>query len=201
MRSSIILGVFLLLSATLVGGQEAKKEKPKGKTPNYYPVEEGNEWKFRVTANDKTDTITTRIAKIETINGEKLSRLEASKGNVTEHLSQTEKGIFRHRLNGLEVSPPLQLLPYPAKVGAKWGGDITIQKMKLKYTGEIEAEEKVEVPAGVFKTLRVTIKMEQNGMEVVTSYWFAKDVGFVKQTVEIGGISVLLELEKHERKK
>jgi hypothetical protein len=201
MRSLIVLGVCFIFAATLVGAPESKKEKPKGKTPNYYPLEEGNEWKFRITVNDNVDTITTRIAKVENINGEKLSRLEPSKGEITEHLSQTEKGVFRNRLNGVEVSPALMLLPYPVKVGAKWAGEITVQKKKLEYTGVIEAEEMVDVPAGKFKTLRVVLKLEENGTEVITTYWFAKDVGFVKQRVEVGGNDILLELEKHQGKK
>jgi hypothetical protein len=206
MRIPILLIAMFVIVAPWAGGQDTKqdtkKEKNKGKVPNYYPLDEGNEWQYRVTANGNVgESVTTHIAKVETVDGEKLARLEASKGNITEHLTQTNKGVFRRRLNGSDVEPPLMLMPYPPKVGAKWQGEITVQKMKLKYFGELEAEENIEVPAGKFKTYRVNLKLEDNNMTVSVAYWFAKDVGMVKQTLEVGGIDILLELEKHGNKK
>jgi phage FluMu protein Com len=169
---------------------------------NYYPVEVGNTWHYRVNANGKITNSSVRISKHETINGEALARLDALNVPVTEHLAQTEKGVFRHRLNGSQVSPPFPLLPYPPKIGAKWQGEFTteMEKGKNRYFGEIQNEEIVEVPAGKFKTLRVFIKVEQNGPMVQTTYWFAKDVGFVKQSLNILGTTIVMELEKFEGK-
>lgn len=73
---------------------------------------------------------------------------------------------------------------------------------KHDYEGEIGAkEETVEVPGGKYQTIRVQIKLEENGQQIETTYWFAKDVGFVKQTLNVAGISIMLELEKFDRKK
>jgi hypothetical protein len=204
-RLTLLFGVLFLLAA-LIGALDAKplpKNAKDEKTPNYYPIEVGNAWHYKVTANGKDAKITTRIAKIEDFNGEKLARLESPTVALTEHLSQTAKGVFRHRFNGAEVSPPFNLLPYPAKPGTKWQGEFTVEKDqgKHKYSGEIYQEENIDVPAGKYKALRVVIKIEEKGMTIETAYWFVKDVGFVKQTVEAPGLSILLELEKMERKK
>ncbi len=78
-------------------------------------------------------------------------------------------------------------------------------KTKHTYEGVIgPKEETVEVPAGKFKTIRVDIKLEENGQQVDITYWFAQDVGFVKQTVDAAGAFFTfftLELEKLEQKK
>ena len=81
---------------------------------------------------------------------------------LTEHLSQTDKGVFRHRFNDAAITPAFNLLPYPATVGLKWKGDFTVDKEQGKHTyaGEILKEETVEVPAGkrdeVIRALRGT---------------------------------------------
>jgi hypothetical protein len=170
---------------------------------NYYPVDVGNTWHYRVTAKGNITNVSTRISKHETINGEALARLDTLNVLFTEHLAQTEKGVFRHRLNGSQVSPPFHLLLYPPNVGAKWQGEFTseLEKGKFGYSGEIQKEEIVEVPAGRFKALRVSIKVDQNGRPMGQfTYWFAKDVGFVKQSLNILDATILMELEKFEGK-
>jgi hypothetical protein len=200
-----LVGVLFLLVA-LIGALDAKPLPKNGndeKTPNYYPIEVGNQWHFRVTVGDNSTTAISTIAKTETIDGVTLSRLEATiNGKIiaTEHLSQTAKGVFRYRNNGQEISPPICLLKYPAKSGTKWDGDITVGTEKGKYACEAK-EENIEVAAGKFKAMRVAIKIDSQGKTVNTTYWFVPEIGFVKQTVETGGLNIVMELEKYERAK
>ena len=191
----------LFLLMTFAHAQEPKNGSKVVATANYYPLEVGNEWQYRVAANDRNSVLVTRISKIEEIGKEKLARLESPVLNMSEHLTQTEKGVFRHRYNGADVSPPFRLLPYPATVGAKWEGEFTVEKENgaRKYFGEIQSEETIDVPAGKFKAICLLIKLEENGKRIETTYWFAKDVGLVKQSFETAGRSVLMELEKFER--
>jgi hypothetical protein len=192
----------IVAKGKVAGADKAPENQGNPDKFNYYPVEVGNTWHYRVNANGKITNFSARISKHENINGEALARLDTLNVPVTEHLAQTEKGVFRHRFNGSQVSPPLPLLPYPPNVGAKWQGEFTteMEKGKNRYFGEIQKEETVEVPAGKFKTLRVSIKVEQNGPMVQTTYWFAKDVGFVKQSANILGATILMELERFEGK-
>ena len=195
-----VYGLTILVAAALSVAQETKKTD---KMPNFYPIEVGNTWHYKVNADGKDANVTTKIAKHENIDGQVLARLESPNVTLTEHLKQTDKGVFRYRFNGAEVMPPFELLPYPPTVGRKWKGEFTVQgeKGKNTYEGEIQKEEVVDVPAGKFKTLVVKIKLEGGGQQVDTTYWFVQDVGFVKQTFSVNGATVLLELEKFERKK
>jgi hypothetical protein len=201
------LGIMILLAASLAFAQDAQKdkkdEKAKDKAPEYYPIQPGNEWHYSVTANNQTTKVVTRIAKLEDFGGKKLARLETPNAKDTEHLFQNEKGVFRARLNGAELTPPFQLIPYPAKPGAKWKGAFSVpgEKENHTYSGEILKEETIKVPAGEFKTMRVHIKLETDGQQLETTYWFAQDIGFVKQSLESAGVSIVLELDKFERKK
>jgi hypothetical protein len=197
------IALLLLQTDSSNAGGDKKAKGKDAKTPNYYPLEAGNKWTYQLNVNGKLVTMVSKIAKIETIDQLKLARLEAEiGGNVgqTEHLQQTDKGIFRHRSNGLEVTPPLVLMKYPFKVGEKWGGEFTALGQKAKYSCEA-GEETVEVAAGKFKTARMVLTVEQNGQTVATTYWFAENVGFVKQTLDLGGVNILAELQKFEPKK
>jgi hypothetical protein len=94
LRPWLMFGVLLLLAAASADGQD----QPGNPGPNYYPLQAGNQWTFKVTVGDNANTAVSRIAKIETIDKLQLARLEASvNGNVvaTEHLLQTKDGIFR----------------------------------------------------------------------------------------------------------
>lgn len=181
----------------------AKDQKANPDKFNYYPVEVGNNWHYRVTANGNLTNASMRISRHDVINGEKLARLDFLNGPVTEHIAQTEKGVFRHGINGSQLNPPLRLLPYPPDVGTKWEGNFTsdIAPGKNRYFGEIQQEEMVDVPAGRFKALRVHLRVEQFGPDIQTTYWFVKDVGFVKQAVNIQGLPMTMELERFEIKK
>lgn len=203
-----MFGCIMFLAATAwssAGGdkKDSGEKKPDG-PPEYYPLQVGNEWHYAVTANGNNTKVVTRISTIETIGDKKYAKLiNPSVAVQSEHLFQDDKGVQRARYNNLAVTPPFLLLPTPAKVGAKWKGQFAVEKEKgvHNYSGEIQAEETVAVPAGKFATLRVFIEVEDNGKKVRTTYWFARDVGFVKQTFEAEGLSLLLELEKFEKKK
>ena len=72
-------------------------------------------------------------------------------------------------------------------------------KWHLRLTPICEAtEEAIEVAAGKFKTMRVSVRLESGGKTFNTSYWFVKNVGFVRQTVDAGNLSIVMELEKFE---
>jgi hypothetical protein len=202
-----VLSIVVLLIATLVGSGKPDRDPDKGTKEtkdNYYPLQVGNEWHYQLSVMGITKNMVTRIAKIENIDGKSLARLEAEVDGMaaatSEHLTQTDKGIFRHRNNGMEIDPPICLLRFPAKAGDKWDGKVMVGKEKANYKCET-TEEEVQVAAGKFKALKVGVHLEANGQKVDTSYWFAKDVGFVKQTVDIAGIAIEMELQKFQLKK
>ena len=95
-----------------------------------------------------------------------------------------------------DITPPLRFLKLPIKEGESW----TVKAMSenVPLTGTFTcAPDKVKVPAGEFKTLRVSCPDFQLGeKKMALDYWFAKDVGIVKQHVQVGKSNVVLELEE-----
>lgn len=201
LRLTPVYGILIFLAAAFADAQEKQEDLV---TANYYPLQVGNQWRFKVTVGENSANAISRIAKLENIDGQDLARLEALvNGNVvaTEHLRQTDKGIFRYRNNSADITPPICLLKYPIKNKEKWDGDIKVGNDKGKYFCEAK-EDTIDVPAGKFETIRVTIRLEGKGPQNVnTSYWFVKDVGIVRQTVDAAGLSIVMELEKFEKAK
>jgi hypothetical protein len=193
-----LAGVLIFVANTFSTAQEKK-------SPNFYPLDVGNTWVFKVNANGKDAQITTQIADDEKKDDATIARLTSPNVKLTEHLTQNDKGVFRVRFNNAKVTPPFCLLPYPLKKPdgkwAEWSGKFTIEGEKGEHTydGKIEGEEDVKVPFGVFKkALKVRIKLKEGGQDIDTVYWFVDNVGFVKQTFTVGGSTVLLELERFE---
>lgn len=202
MRALPIFGVVFLLAASLAGAKPAgsKDSKDKAEQANYYPLQVGNKWEYRVDVAGTTAKAISTIVKTEAIDGVELARLEATVNNAvvaTEHLKASDKGVFRYRNNGKDIVPPICLLKYPVRPGDRWDGDITVGTEKGKYYCETR-EEPVEVPAGKFKAIKVTLTVDAKMQKVSTSYWFVSDIGFVKQIVEAGDLHIAMELDKYE---
>jgi hypothetical protein len=169
---------------------------------NYYPLEVGNKWHYELetTAGVKAK-LTNQISKRETIDGVELALLETvTNGSVvaSEHLQQTDAGVYRHRFNGSVMTPAFHFLRYPSKAGESWQSDTKTGSQLVKATCR-SSEEEVEVPAGKFKTIKVHVDAEVEGNKLTTTYWFANNVGVVQQSFELGGNGFTVRLEKHEK--
>jgi hypothetical protein len=201
---SLAATFFALAGWSYSAAKGTKKEKEDEKTvkpvDDFYPLQVGNQWHYRVEAGGNSVEAVSKIAKIEFIDNAFLARLEStvnSKVVGTENLRVTSKGVFRYFNNGQRINPAVCLLKYPAKSGDKWGGKISVGEEQGKYSCDAE-EENVEVPAGKFKAMKVNMSMETGEQSVIIAYWFVKDVGFVKQTIEAGNLNITIELEKFE---
>jgi hypothetical protein len=171
------------------------------KSPDYFPLKAGTKWVFQVDQGGKKLKFSNQIAKVESTDGKSLALLETTvNGEVTEtvHLAATDKGIFRHRINGIELTPPVCFLKYPLKKDDTWETESTIGNEPLKIKGKVFDAEDVTVPAGKYKAFRVELETSAAGMRATTTFWFAPDVGVVKQSAENGGKTITAELEKFE---
>lgn len=188
-----LFGFTLFLTTNLAAQKPVEK--------SYYPISEGNKWHYLIKAEGQPERkLTYQIARIEMIDGESLARLETViNGNVaaSEHLQITEKGLFRKRFNGTEINPPICLLKFPIKDGEKWENNTKIGPIELKVKCNLEFEEAV-VPAGKFKCAKVHVETEQKGANIITTYWFAPEMGMVQQYVDINSKAFSIQLEKFE---
>jgi hypothetical protein len=185
MRFHALGAVTFLLAAGGLLAQEAAKETP------YYPLKKGNSWTYKVM--DKS--ITMKVAGQEK-DGTKVETLVDDKSVAAEHVLVKEDGVYRTSINGQKPDAPVLFLKLPPKKGDSWTVDTKIQgqDIKGKFTTD---EEEVTVPAGKYKTFKVTGKDFQiAGMKTDITYWFAEKVGIVKLSFGVAGTSATLELEK-----
>src|SRR5262249_9291980 len=111
--------VGVVLTAAFAAAQQGDSGR-RPPTPSYYPLQAGNRWHFRVTANGTNANFEMHIAAIEDMDGVKVGRVEFlvnGKTVATEHVGQTAKGVFRYRNNNMLLSSPVCLLKYPIKSG------------------------------------------------------------------------------------
>ena len=195
-----VAGIVIVIAIGLPG--EAQAPRDNQKLPDYYPLKPGTKWTYLVDAGGgKTVAVTNQIAKNETIDGKSMARSETIvNGSVvaSEHLTSTAEGVFRCRYNGVEVSPPVCILKYPFKENAMWEANATVGSEQLKLKGVSGKLEQVTTPAGKYMAASVVTETTVQGTKIKAKFWFAPDVGIVKQDTEIGDKAIKLELIKFE---
>ncbi len=202
MRS--VIGAGCCLSLMLLSLQMARADEPAA-VPNYFPSQVGNQWHYVVDAPGSPQAkISTKVAKIEKIDDQRLIRLETiTQGKVvaSEHLAADATGLYRHRIQGIESDPPVCIIKFPVMKGASWDTDSTVGPEKVSGKTTLQLED-VTVPAGTFKTVAVTMDMKTGAQRIDSTMWYADNVGMVQQTIKIdGGNEISLKLEKFDEVK
>jgi hypothetical protein len=191
-----------LLGLAVTADCSTAPQAEKQTTANFYPLKEGNKWHYRMDVGEQSAQATMHVAKLESIAGVNLFRLEMSvEGNVagTEHLAADQRGVFRHAFNGQPLSTPVTVIRFPVKEGDTWEETVTSGDDVAKVHGKVFAEEDVQVPAGKFKAVRVQLEVEDEAVGTMTAtYWFVANIGIVRQVLEVGDDQIVMELEKHE---
>ena len=166
----------------------------------FYPLHQGAAWHYKmIDSKGNERDMTNKVAKLENIDDRQLYRVETLlDGQIvaTEHLSQTPKGLFRNRFNGAVLSPPLPLLKNPIQRGSKWETKTLIGAQELTIRCNVEADQ-VEIPAGKYKAVKLTVATSVDDTKILSDYWFAANVGIVKQEMDIGGQKVKIILQKY----
>ncbi|MEZ0227724.1 MAG: hypothetical protein ACAI25_03810 [Planctomycetota bacterium] len=161
----------------------------------YYPLAVGTTWTYEVNGT----LVKMRVAEHEKLRGVLCARVESEVNGATaasEHIRVTKDGVYRHSYNGTKIEPPLCFIKLPLKKGAAW-------KVKSKQGGTpiagklaVDEEDDVDVPLGTFKTFVVKGDFESSGQTFASTSWFVKGKGLVKQSTELGGQTINLELKK-----
>jgi hypothetical protein len=93
------------------------------------------------------------------------------------------------------------LIKYPIKPGDKWDGEHQMGPDKAKVVTKVGNSQQIQVPAGQYNAVPVTLTTSVKGQTIDTTYWFAPNVGIVRQTATIPGpagpITITTELEKY----
>jgi hypothetical protein len=167
------------------------------------PTAPGTTWQYNMTEqvgkgldvpNVKTDPdgkirlpVLYRIEGIENVDGKDLLKFEMHRAGVitnTDLLSVDDHGIVcwaRINLDGqlVKFNPPQTMIASPLKKGAGWDFNGEAGELKVQQHYEVLGEEKIDVPAGKFRTYKIHGEQTiPNRMTI--DRWFTPGVGIVK---------------------
>jgi|SRR5947209_2663913 len=199
----------LLLLTPLLTVTAAAQEKPV--TTPYYPLKVGNQWTYRT----GKETVVIRVDKetpLEVGPGKDGGKSGKSTGfvlsvtsgarerEVTERVAVLADGVYRFSAAGKAVKPPLRFLKLPTKTGESWPIESTTADGKAIRGQFVAGSETIqlELQGRMFELPTVTVSSKDFRIgddRITIKYWFAKDIGMVKQHVQIGKDEpVMLEL-------
>jgi hypothetical protein len=154
----------------------------------YFPTEVGFRWVYQVTYPLLGDQeYAQEYTEVVTAVGRKDAAIEVAVGRVgwegrvypSEVVSVSARGLFRvWSVEGRPVTP-VCLLKLPARAGDRWDYEVSFPGWPRVETGRMAAEpEKVNVPAGTFRAVRVTV--ETADVASPMRFWYSPGLGVVK---------------------
>jgi hypothetical protein len=164
---------------------------------DFYPLKMGNTWTYSGPGNLK---LVNKVVAHEKIGGVMCAKLETSMNGMAmanEHVGITRDGIYRFAFNGAAIDKPVLVLKLPARAGDTWKIESKIGNETV--TGNLKTSEGfVQVPAGKFKALVASGKVEASGQTIEAANYFVRGVGVAKIKMEIAGTIIEINLEKFE---
>lgn len=201
LRSTLLVALILGLSSFQARAQEKDKDKEKvekiTESP-YYPLAVGNTWNYKLGEMK----FTMKVTKHEPVDKVLCARVELVVDNSVkafEHIGVTTDGIYRYSYEGKKTEPPVRILKLPFKAGETW-------EVNAKVGGEVlkgmlkSGQEEVKVPSGTYPKAATSTAddFDANGTKMAFKYFFAENVGMVKQELDVNGQKAIIELEKFE---
>jgi hypothetical protein len=220
-----IVFVVLLLASGLTSAQEKGPPPPRN---DFYPLHAGAKWTYSVPhtkgAFKDIEVVVERLEPVrrkqraanlgefldsfhiktisEDLPGDKTSndRPLGVKMVLSEQLLVSEDGVFRMRSAGKDIEPPAKLLKAPGDPKLTWNVDSESETVKLKGTFTAETfDADLDQKRPVIKVSCRNFQIGNRTMDV--DYWFAKDIGIVKQrvslSVSLGSIELMTHLKEY----
>jgi hypothetical protein len=148
----------------------------------------GEEWQYAYQGPIDSGSFVWVVNRIETIDGEPHYVLKTGTREIFQRVS--DLATTMERVDDVVVNrytPPRLSFAWPLTVGKVWDQDfrqdlpVDRQINDRRGTWTVTAEETVTIPAGTFRTLRITLRNRNSGA-VIYDMWYAPDV---KQWVKI----------------
>jgi hypothetical protein len=204
------LRAFLIITLTpflLVISIAAKKSNPVA--VDHFPLRVGDSWTYRSTTS-ATEYSLKVLSEEKQADGTIRSLVETSAGVKVQtwyskaggRVLMHEERYPEHEALVAKYEPPRQYLQNPLVAGSKWewtGKDYTFTDIHEK--NKVVGFEKVTVPAGKFRAMKVVSQVTAGKAGMTKTYWYADGVGLVKSTTEGGQIKYGWELIDYSFKK
>lgn len=202
---SLVRPMWLMLAALVVAPALTAQDEPALGNP-YYPLQVGNKWTYKAGGQKvvievmKKESLTRPNDKMKKYPGFTLKITSGDK-SMTEQVAILNDGVKRFQAAGKVIEPPLLFFKLPLNKGEDWKVESTSDGTLLKGTFRA-GEDTVKVPAGSFQAMTVSsTDFQIGGQTMELQYWFAPQVGLVKQTVKTGSLDTTLELLSFEQGK
>ena len=188
---------FAILAFLAVGGFAPAQDAPL--TTPYFPLAVGSKWSYRCGEN-RFQLKVVKFEKVGTTNCARVELFVNNKSEAFEHIAVTKDGVVRFSFDNKKAEPPILFLKLPIKDKETWKVESKVDGHPLKGSFTSGTEADVKVPARTYeKTVTVTgTDLEANGVKLSLKYYFAENVGMVKQVIDIAGQKIVIELEKYE---
>ena len=181
----------------------------------YFPIGKGHKWVYKtdydedtliiheVTASEKVGEAECFVMETRAVN----EKEERNRVLRKEWLAASDAGVRIHRIlrgrTEMEVESPFFKLKRDLKKDDEWEGEAKASENPAKHHYLVGPEEDIEVPAGKFKAVKVSVKIESGTRHVAEGCeWYAKNVGLVKSemTIRFGGEGTTIVSELKEFK-
>ena len=200
MRSRWIGFAIIAVIASTAMPAFAQDKKSDTKKLNLYPLAKGTKWEYEVKVMGQTLEATQEITEVsKPKDGERaVSTISSNVAGqmITEEMSADDKAIYRHAMNGQKLETPIVAIKYPYKAGSKWTEKLKFMGTDVEADFEAKETEKLKVEAGEYSAYPILMTMKVMGQTINATNWYADGVGIVKQTMDIGPLSVVMELKK-----
>ncbi len=200
MKYLIRVALALPLLILLGGPARTADEKAPDATP-YYPLKVGDTWNYRM----GDSKYTSKVTKIEEKDKQPCARVEITAGGKltsVEYVKLKADGVYRYEIDANKAEPPVCFLKLPPKTGETWKIDSKVGPGKVTGTFKSGEEATLKVGDKTYEKVVTVTSEDLSGGDTVcrVTYYFAKDVGMVKQTLKIGTTNneVVIELESFE---
>jgi hypothetical protein len=174
-------------------------EEPAHKPESLLPLAVGNQWTYKVSGQE--DRFVVRVARQEMVGEQTCFRLDASLRDrvvATEHLAFKEDGLYRFRVDKEDVTPPLCILKHSPPKNGRWRQEYRVGG-RMATGGFTVGTGDVNVPLGKFKTVTIEATATEGPSRTRTLVSYADGVGIVKQEVQEGKRTLVLDLEKFDK--
>jgi hypothetical protein len=195
---SVRTAALLALALALAPPAAAARAEDLASSP-YYPLKVGSAWTYKAGDGGK---FTMKVAKVEKVGDVNAARVEVVKdGKVesSELVAVRDDGVYRYQFENKKADPPIRFLKLPPKKDDAWKVESKSDGELIKGTFKMGEEDNVKVAAGTYKCVTVACDdLDAVGVKLKATYYFAENVGMVKQVIEAAGVTTVIELEKYE---
>jgi hypothetical protein len=195
--------------AVVLSSFSVAAKKPKPAAADYFPLRVGDSWTYRNSSGDGQYSLKV-LNEEKQADGSSHYEMELLAGvQVHKFFSKPGGWVLLHierytEHEGLEAKyePPKQYLQNPLVPGFKWDwkGQDTAHN-EVTESSQVIGFEKVSVPAGKFRAMKVVSKVTGGAAVMTKTYWYADGVGLIKTTTEAGEIKYGSELTDYSFKR